>query len=256
MKNKNIIFYLVIIILTLILIVMGYMIKNKEKFKNKDTDENIVEQIIEIEENTDNSDNELNDEDIQVQTNDNENVDQTNNEQINQNEEVITEHQEEPVIEQGTYDFIEVPTQEMVGSEGLKLNPSLGDMYANLIIGKIGVNAPVFFGANDEIILKGVGHDSDSYFPGEGGAIIMCEHNYMNNFNRLQELENGDAIQIKTGYGDFNYVVVDKQIVHDTETYKLPITKEKEQLMIYTCHEMPEEVGQTQYRMVVYADRV
>lgn len=49
----------------------------------------------------------------------------------------------------------------------LKEHPAYGEQYATLIISKIGVNAPIIFGADDETILRGVGHDSGSYFPGE-----------------------------------------------------------------------------------------
>lgn len=248
MKNKNLIFYLIIVILTVILIVMGYMIKDREQFKNRDTDNNFEEKI--VEENNSN-DVELNDEDML------QDINVTTNEISDASDDgIILEQQTELEVEQSSNIITELPSQDAVGSDGLKLNPNVGDRYANLIISKIGVNAPIFFGDSNEIILNGVGHSMASYFPGEGGSVIMCEHNYLNNFNRLQELEKGDIIEIKTGYGDFNYIVVDKQIVHETETYKLPITKEKEQLMIYTCHEMPEELGQTQYRMVVYADKI
>ena len=49
----------------------------------------------------------------------------------------------------------------------LKEHPAYGEQYATLIISKIGVNAPIIFGADDETILRGVGHDSGSYYPGE-----------------------------------------------------------------------------------------
>ena len=65
------------------------------------------------------------------------------------------------------------------------------------------------------------------------GSIIMCEHNYMNNFARLGELVNGDILEIKTSYGDFYYRLYDEQIVLETETYKLPIQKNEEKDMIY-----------------------
>ena len=68
----------------------------------------------------------------------------------------------------------------------LKTYPKFAEQYATLIINKIGVNAPVYFGDTKEIILKGVGHDMGSYFFGEGGSIVLCEHNYMNNFRRLR----------------------------------------------------------------------
>lgn len=133
--------------------------------------------------------------------------------------------------------------------------PAFGDNYGTLIINKIGVNAPIIFGANDETILKGVGHDSGSYFPGEGGSIIMCEHNYMNNFAKLGELQNGDIIEVKTEYGDFYYKKYDEQIVMETEYGKLPIQEEKEILMIYTCYPF-KGTERTQYRYVIYAEKI
>lgn len=66
--------------------------------------------------------------------------------------------------------------------------PSFSSNYATLKISKIGVNAPIYLGATDELLLKGVVHDTGSYFCGENGAIIMCGHNYMNNFRRLRRI--------------------------------------------------------------------
>ena len=83
----------------------------------------------------------------------------------------------------------------------------------------------------------------------------MCEHNYLNHFNRLGKLENGDTIEIKTSYGDFYYSVYDTQIVLENETEKLPIQQGEELLMIYTCHPF-NSVGHTEYRYVVYAKQI
>ena len=130
----------------------------------------------------------------------------------------------------------------------LKKYPCFGD-------NKIGINAPIYFGATDEILLKGVAHDSGSYFPGEGGAIIMCEHNYMNNFKRLGELKNGDIIEVKTSYGDFYYKLYKSQTVLETEPEKLPIQKDEEILMIYTCYPFNSK-GHTDYRYVIYAKKI
>lgn len=137
----------------------------------------------------------------------------------------------------------------------LKHYPSFGDKYATLKISKVGINAAVYFGATDEILLKGVAHDSGSYFPGEGGTVIMCEHNYMNNFRRLGELKNGDIIEVKTSYGDFYYKLYKSQTVLETETEKLPIQKDEEILMIYTCYPFNNK-GHTEYRYVIYAKKI
>lgn len=133
--------------------------------------------------------------------------------------------------------------------------PNFAEQYATLKISKIGVDAPIYFGATDEIIQKGVGHDSGSYFSGENGTIIMCEHDYMNNFKRLGELKNGDIIEIKTDYGDFYYEVYDEQVVLETETDKLPIQKGEEILMLYTCYPV-KDMEKTPYRYVVYAKKI
>lgn len=137
----------------------------------------------------------------------------------------------------------------------LKHYPNFAEQYATLKIKKIGIDAPIYFGATDEIKLKGVGHDSGSYFAGENGTIIMCEHDYMNNFKRIGELKNGDIIEIKTDYGDFYYELYDEQIVLETETDKLPIQKEKEILMLYTCYPI-KDTEKTPYRYVIYAKKI
>ena len=130
-----------------------------------------------------------------------------------------------------------------------------GEQYARLIIDKIGVNAPIFYGANDKIILNGVGHEEDSYFPNENGSIVMCGHNYMNHFSRFDELENGDIIEIKTNYGDFLYRFYEAQVAFETEREKAPIQKDKEILMIYTCFPL-KSTEYTQYRYIIYAERL
>lgn len=169
--------------------------------------------------------------------------------------EIETNIENSEVIEDETTDNILVTTtlDESAFIDGhLKEYPAFGEQYGTLIINKIGVYAPIIFGANSDTILNGVGHDSGSYFPGENGSIIMCEHNYMNHFNRLGELESGDIIEIKTDYGDFYYSVYDSQIVLENETEKLPIQQGEENLMIYTCYPF-NSVGYTNERYVVYA---
>ena len=55
--------------------------------------------------------------------------------------------------------------------------PEYGTQYATIQIDKIDVNLPVYFGDTLEILKKGVGHSSGSYFPGEGGSIIYIGQN-------------------------------------------------------------------------------
>ena len=131
--------------------------------------------------------------------------------------------------------------------------PDYGIQYATIEIPKIDVNLPVYYGDTLDILKKGVGHSSGSYFPGEGGSIIYMGHNSANVFRRFSELQKGNEIIIKTAYGEFKYKIYDMQLIQETDVYKLPIKREKEVLMVYTCYPF-NNIGYTTQRYVVYAD--
>lgn len=131
--------------------------------------------------------------------------------------------------------------------------PEYGTQYATIQIDKIDVNLPVYFGDTLEILKKGVGHSSGSYFPGEGGSIIYMGHNSKKVFRRFGELQIGNEIKVTTSYGDYTYKIYDMKLIKETETDKLPIQKEKEILMIYTCYPF-NNIGYTIQRYVVYAE--
>ncbi len=138
----------------------------------------------------------------------------------------------------------------------LSTYPEYGTQYATIQIPKIDVDLPVYYGDTLDII-KGarVGHTGGSYFPGEGGSIIYMGHNSKKVFRRFSELQKGNEITVKTSYGEYKYRIYDMQIVQENETYKLPIQKEKEILMIYTCYPFVY-VGYTTQRYVVYAELI
>ena len=131
--------------------------------------------------------------------------------------------------------------------------PEYGTQYATIQIDKIDVNLPVYFGDTLEILKKGVGHSSGSYFPGEGGSIIYMGHNAKNTFRRFGELQIGNEIKVTTSYGEYTYKIYDMKLIKETETDKLPIQKDKEILMVYTCYPF-NNIGYTTQRYVVYAE--
>lgn len=142
-----------------------------------------------------------------------------------------------------------------VNANKLTSYPEYGTQYATIEIPKINVDLPVYYGDTMEILKKGVGHSSGSYFPGEGGSIIYMGHNSKNVFRRFGELQIGDTITIKANYGEFKYEIYDMQIVEETETYKLPIQEDEEKLMVYTCYPF-NNIGYATQRYVVYANLV
>lgn len=133
--------------------------------------------------------------------------------------------------------------------------PEYGTKYATIEIPRIDVNLPVYFGDTLEVLKKGIGHSSGSYFPGEGGSIVYMGHNSKKVFRRFGELQIGDEITIKADYGTYKYEIYSTQIVKETELDKLPIQKEKEILMVYTCYPF-NNIGYATQRYVVYAEPI
>ena len=154
-----------------------------------------------------------------------------------------------------TIDENKEPVETTISEEENKLinYPEYGTQYATIQIDKIDVNLPVYFGDTLEILKKGVGHSSGSYFPGEGGSIIYMGHNSKKVFRRFGELQKGNEIKVTTNYGEYTYKIYDMKLIKETDTDALPIQKEKEILMIYTCYPF-NNIGYTTQRYVVYAE--
>ncbi len=132
--------------------------------------------------------------------------------------------------------------------------PAYGTRYANIKIDSIGVNLPLYYGDKLSILSKGIGHTSGSYFPGEGGSIICMGHNTKPFLYRLPEVQEGDEIQIETTYGTFTYKVDYTKIVNMYNPEELPVQKDEEILMLYTCYPV-NGIGHKVDRFVVYAKR-
>ena len=130
--------------------------------------------------------------------------------------------------------------------------PQYGSKYATLKIPAIELELPVYFGESSGILKLGIGHDSTSYLPGEGGSIVYMGHNFKSFLARLPEVKNGEIIEVETEYGTFDYNVYDSKIVNETDIDAAPIQKEEEVLMIYTCWPINNVVHASQ-RYIVYA---
>ena len=103
--------------------------------------------------------------------------------------------------------------EETTMSEDNKIQnyPEYGTQYASIEIPRINVNLPVYFGDTLEVLKKGVGHSSGSYFPGEGGSIIYMGHNSKNMLRRFSKLQLADEIRRSTSYGRYRCKMYDMQ---------------------------------------------
>ena len=99
----------------------------------------------------------------------------------------------------GVSDGNEVVNTVIDENKQLKNYPEYGTKYATIKIPKIDVDLPVYYGDTLDILKKGVGHSSGSYFPGEGGSIIYMGHNSKKMFRRFSELQKGNEIEVNDG---------------------------------------------------------
>lgn len=141
-------------------------------------------------------------------------------------------------------------------SKKLEKYPVWGEEFAKLTIKSIDrYDLPVYHGDTLDIIKNGVGHNAGTYFPGEGGSIVLGAHNSVRDFYYLPQVSIGDTISLKTSYGIFDYEVYDTAIINEKDSTKLPIQKDEEILMLYTCYPVGG-IGYRDKRYVVYAKLV
>ena len=134
----------------------------------------------------------------------------------------------------------------------LKSYPEFGTKYGTISLPSLGLELDFYFGDSLNVLRNGIGQSGGGYFPGEGGSIITMGHNYGGILKTLPNIKNGDHIILDVNYGKFTYEVYDAQIVYYTESDKLPIQREEEILMLYTCYPT-DGYGHAVDRYVVYA---
>ena len=134
--------------------------------------------------------------------------------------------------------------------------PSYGEAFGSIEIPSVSINSVLYHGESLSILKYGTGHHGGSYFPGEGGTIIIAGHNSHAQFYNLPQVKVGDTVIIKTTYGTYTYEV-DKTEIAEAKALgeNLRISKEEETIMLYTCYPVGVPGFKTK-RFVVYGHLV
>ncbi|MFK7803737.1 MAG: sortase [Anaerolineae bacterium] len=87
-----------------------------------------------------------------------------------------------------------------------------------IAISKIGVNAPIFQGHEEEQLKKGVGHSIGTALVGTPGNMVLSAHNdiYGEIFRNLDQLESGDEVIVSSGRESYTYIINNIQVVEPT----------------------------------------
>lgn len=136
--------------------------------------------------------------------------------------------------------------------------PDYGTRYANLTCNRIELDAPVYWGDTEEILIKGVGQFMGSFLPGLSRSILLSGHNTMY-FKAFELIDIGDIMQLHTNYGVFEYEVSEMQIIHSEDAENMVnemLSYQEEKLIMYTCYPFETLVGTKMERLFVFADKI
>jgi len=142
-----------------------------------------------------------------------------------------------------------------LNTKNLENYPEYGSRYATLKIPSLSIEKTIYFGDTLSILKYGIGHSSGSYFPGEGGSVVYMGHNTYNMLANLPNIKINDVITVETTYGTYNYLVYETKVINATDFSSIPIQRDREILILYTCKKMPT-IGYSTKRFVVYANKV
>lgn len=125
-----------------------------------------------------------------------------------------------------------------------------GEAIATLEIPKLNKTLPIVEGTDADALDKGVGHLSNSVFPGQEEQIVLSGHRDTV-FRDFDQIEIGDRFTVNMPYGSYTYEIRDTEIVDKDDTSVIRKMGE-EVLVVTTCYPF-HFVGNAPDRFVTYA---
>jgi LPXTG-site transpeptidase (sortase) family protein len=125
-----------------------------------------------------------------------------------------------------------------------------GDSLVRLTIARIGLDAVIVEGTSRKALKLGPGHMADSSLPGHSGNSVIVAHRDTF-FRHLDELKEGDAIDLQRRGEVYRFEVTGRHIVEPTDLSSLRQVSTP-QLTLITCYPT-HYVGPAPKRLVVVA---
>jgi sortase A len=127
------------------------------------------------------------------------------------------------------------------------------DPLVRLTIAKINLDAVVVEGTSRKSLKLGPGHVENSALPGSSGNSVIVAHRDTF-FRHLDELREGDEIDLQRRREVFRFEVTGRRVVQPTDLSALRPSS-SEQLTLITCYPM-HYIGPAPKRLVVVARRI
>ena len=128
-----------------------------------------------------------------------------------------------------------------------------GDLIGAIRISSVDIDVNAYQGDTKDSLTLGAGHYFGSFFPGQGGNVVIASHrtSYFRNF---EYLKTGDLVEFETSYGLFTYKVRETEIL-ENDFSSIAVDTDQEQLTMYTCYPFTF-IGNAPDRYVVRCDLV
>jgi sortase A len=112
------------------------------------------------------------------------------------------------------------------------LRPAKGKEFGKLIIPRLNVVLPIFEGADEEELAKGVAHAQSTVLPGEPDVSLLSGHRDTV-FRHVGDLKPGDKLMVETEMGRFTYTIEKSWVVDANEKVH---SLKKPYLLLSTCY--------------------
>lgn len=128
--------------------------------------------------------------------------------------------------------------------------PKLGERIGTLFIPKLHTSLPIYHGASENELRKGVGHYPKSAMPGQPNNVVLSGHRDTV-FRKLGQVGVGDQLVVETKLGRFVYDVKKVRIVSENDRTVI-VEKPRPTLTVTTCYPF-HWIGDAKQRYVLVA---
>ncbi len=179
--------------------------------------------------------------------------------------------EEQPYLDK-LYQYMRSRNKELFDTSQRSLNSPSSYMYpeinlndygitsrsiGTLEIGKLNLKLSIFLGANDDNMMAGCGHLTNTSYPigGTNTNCVIAVHRGLGGSDFLryvEKLEAGDIVRIENFWYTLEYKVTQVRIIAPDDVKPILIQDGKDMLTLYTCH----PYGVNSQRYLVYCERI
>ena len=128
-----------------------------------------------------------------------------------------------------------------------------GMHFGRLECSQIGLDCPVYYGANRVCLRAGAAASTAYGLPGYGKSTVVTGYN-TTVFRNLAQLKKGDLIDFSTNWGHFSYRVTDHQVLTSDESVDVSVV-DKEKLILFCTYPQSPFGNLADQRLYVFCEK-